>query len=211
MISTVSRMARTMLPAFEPVFTRTARLPFRAPILPTVARSMSQRMVNHLQTRNMGNWPIILESRAKTKPECSADSVFVLRNHNFSIEKDTLMQTNLDLFRSQSFKQLRLERGALIGSSEWLHELLTHISESGSKTLEITALANSFKFPKVVEWVNPSISTVQKEGICLKGMDNRPEILRMRQVRLTKGMIDALTEILTSSSHGVAFEINIRG
>lgn len=211
MISTVSRMARTMLPAFEPVFTRTARLPFRAPIFPNTTRPMSQRKIDLMQTRNMGNWPIILESGTRKTPECSADSVFVLPNHNFSIEKDTLMQTNLDLYRANNFKQLRLERGSLIGSSEWVHALLTHISESGSKTVEITALANSFKFPKVLEWVEPSVSKVQKEGICLKGMDNRPEILRMRQVRLTKGMIDALTEIMTSSSHGVAFEINIRG
>jgi hypothetical protein len=173
----------------------------------------------------MGNWPYIategpvvseatfaLDARGKKSPEChlGTETLFVLPNFNFYSDKETLMSAKLEMYQLHNFKQIGIERGALIDSGEWLHELLTHISDSGTKTIDIVAKASSFISSVTKEWDEPSISKVQKEGACLMTIDQRPEVLKMNQVRLTKGMIDALNELMTSASHGVSFELTLR-
>jgi hypothetical protein len=212
MISALCRSAKTIWTGFAPATTRKACLSFRAPLLPTFSRQFNQRKVYHLQSRSMGNWPFEATTPpVKNTPEyqLGAGSIFVVPNFNFTADKEPLMNTCLEMYRIHNYSHIKIDRGALIASSEWLHGLLTHISDSGSKSVDIVAKAFAFTSPAMKDEVEPTVKQVQQMGERLRGLDKRPEALTMKNVRLTKAMIDALANIMVDSSHGVAFEIHI--
>jgi len=120
------------------------------------------------------------------------------------------MQTSLGVFKTTKWNRLHIERGAVICDKEWIEELLTHLSKKGVRELGVIAKAKSFSRPGITELIKPTANSVAKAGGLFQHSDQRPEIYKIDQIKLTNGMIEALSEMISSSSHSVSFDLVIR-
>lgn len=209
MVTALSTTSRTALTQLAQPACRALMLPFMAPLLPTTSLSLRHRKIALEQTRMMRNWPVwpVVIQPVCLRPEVTH---VVLPNFNFNMEKVSLMQTSLGVFKTTKWNRLHIERGAVICDKEWIEELLTHLSKKGVRELGVIAKAKSFSRPGITELIKPTANSVAKAGGLFQHSDQRPEIYKIDQIKLTNGMIEALSEMISSSSHSVSFDLVIR-
>ncbi len=163
--------------------------------------------------RGIGGWPIIPitpRQRISSKYHLTPNKQFVLENLNFSEGKEKEMSEILQFLKTTDFEWIQIQRGSIISDSEWVADLLTHIAKGGARQLQVIARSDQFRNPESVELVQPSPKELRTKASCLQKREERPQEMKICIAHLSNTMIRVLSEIMSQSSHGVAFDLIIK-
>lgn len=181
MISALTRASA--LPALASIATRRApSIAFQAPLLPQGARALAGRAA-------------------------PTQGTFTLKNFNSRENKNQILNFACLRYKRYIYDQIVLERSSVIADEKWVVELLTHIVKSGVQKVNVTVLSEQFIIPGKEEIANPTVEKVRKLEDRLMRIEGRPEILTLRDVRLTKERISALARTLAAGSHASRYHI----